>query len=79
MAGHIWAAERMYIMFALNNVYILTQSRDDVVNRSLPWFQDLLDNNTAANCLGLCHEFGYMSGAMEWSQECCKLLILPQT
>ena len=58
-------------------ISVLIKSRDDVANRTLPWYTLMSDNNTAANCLGMCHDFGYMSGAMEWGQECCMYQILP--
>lgn len=40
--------------------------------RTLFWQIILTNNNTAENCLGLCAEFGYNAGGMEYGEECCE-------
>jgi hypothetical protein len=39
-------------------------------NRALIWQSISYDNNSATSCLSLCAEYGYMSGGMEYGQEC---------
>jgi hypothetical protein len=38
--------------------------------RALFWQIILTTNNSAPNCLGLCAKYGYMSGGMEYGDEC---------
>ncbi|KAI9745488.1 MAG: hypothetical protein M1818_001022 [Claussenomyces sp. TS43310] len=38
--------------------------------RALLWQIILTNNNSATNCLGLCSEYGYMTGGMEYGEEC---------
>ncbi|OQU99179.1 WSC domain-containing protein [Cladophialophora immunda] len=43
---------------------------DDAVNRTFPYQIEFQENNTAANCLNLCAEFGYGAGGMEYGEQC---------
>ncbi|KAJ7058025.1 galactose oxidase [Mycena amicta] len=38
--------------------------------RVFPWQIDLTNNNSAVNCLGLCADFGYTAGGMEFGFQC---------
>lgn len=38
--------------------------------RALFWQSILTTNNTATNCLGLCSQYGYMAGGMQYGDEC---------
>ena len=43
---------------------------ENTTNRVFPYQIILAKNNTAENCLSQCSNFGYMSGGMEYGQEC---------
>ncbi|CAJ2501542.1 Uu.00g043950.m01.CDS01 [Anthostomella pinea] len=38
--------------------------------RTLPWKIELIGTNTPEQCLGMCAEFGYAAGGMEYGEEC---------
>ncbi|PVH72774.1 copper radical oxidase [Cadophora sp. DSE1049] len=44
---------------------------DDADKRTFPYrITNMLENNTATNCLSLCSQFGYPAGGMEYATEC---------
>lgn len=43
---------------------------DDAILRTFPYQIEFAENNTAANCLNLCAEYGYGAGGMEYGEQC---------
>ncbi|KAH6706246.1 WSC domain-containing protein [Leptodontidium sp. MPI-SDFR-AT-0119] len=45
---------------------------DNADKRTFPYrITNMVNNNTATNCLSLCSQFGYPAGGMEFGSECC--------
>lgn len=58
--------------YGLSKTASNTCYRDDADARTFPYrITNMVNNNTANNCLGLCSQFGYGAGGMEFSSECC--------
>lgn len=49
---------------------------DSAQARTFPYgILNMINNNTATNCLSLCYEYGYPAGGMEFGSQCCKFVI----
>lgn len=62
-----------------SSISLTSLFREAGANRTFPYQNIWTNNNTVEACLNQCALFGYPAAGMEYSDECCGLIVLAAT